>query len=146
MDDKLSKKEIDTMLNALAEGEDDVDFEREKREKILEESEEVEREYDTMYYPQVDGITPTVVAEPIKGDIISRQAAIDAFQMFREYESNRTNAEWVKMIETVLNELPSIQPEAYYECPHCHDIRKRPKAFGWFECPVCGARWEVKNG
>ena len=113
MDDKLSKKEIDTMLNALAEGEDDVDFEREKREKILEESEEVEREYDTMYYPQVDGITPTVVAEPIKGDIISRQAAIDAFQMFREYESNRTNAEWVKMIETVLNELPSIQPEAY---------------------------------
>ena len=35
--DKLSKKEIDTMLNALAEGEDFT---------------------DPMYYPQVDGITP----------------------------------------------------------------------------------------
>ena len=75
--DKLSKKEIDTMLNDLAEGEDDVDFEREKREKILEESEEVEREYDTMYYPQVDGITPTVVAEPVKGDLISRRAVLE---------------------------------------------------------------------
>ena len=41
-------------------------------------------------------------------DAISRQAAIEAFQMFREYESNRSNKEWVDMIENVLNQLPPV--------------------------------------
>lgn len=41
-------------------------------------------------------------------DAISRQAAIEAFQMFREYESNRSNKEWVDRIETVLNKLPPV--------------------------------------
>jgi hypothetical protein len=43
-------------------------------------------------------------------DAISRQKAIEAFQMFREYESNRNNKEWVDRIETVVNQLPSVQP------------------------------------
>ena len=42
---------------------------------------------------------------------ISRQAAIEAFQMFREYESNRSNKEWVDRIETVLNQLPPVNPQ-----------------------------------
>lgn len=44
-------------------------------------------------------------------DAISRQAAIEAFQMFREYESNRSNKEWVDRIETVLNKLPPVKPQ-----------------------------------
>lgn len=43
-------------------------------------------------------------------DAISRQAAIDAFSMFAEYESNRTNAEWVDRIRVVLSSLPSVTP------------------------------------
>ena len=48
--------------------------------------------------------------------------------------------ETLNTVKEHIERMPSIQPEAYYECPHCYDIRKRPKAFGWFECPVCGAR------
>ena len=44
-------------------------------------------------------------------DAISRQEAIEAFQMFREYESNRSHKEWVELIETVLNQLPSVRPQ-----------------------------------
>jgi len=43
-------------------------------------------------------------------DAISRQTAIEAFQMFREYYSNRSNKEWVDRIETVLNKLPPVNP------------------------------------
>ena len=42
-------------------------------------------------------------------DTISRQEAIDAFSMFAEYESNRTNAEWVDRIRVVLSSLPPVQ-------------------------------------
>lgn len=81
-------------------------------------------EGEVMYYPQVDGVTPTVVNTEaleqssynsinpeLNGDMISRQAAIEAFQMFREYESNRSNKEWVNRIETVLNQLPPVNPQ-----------------------------------
>ena len=44
-------------------------------------------------------------------DAISRQATIEAFQMFRGYESNRTNAEWVDRIETVVEKLPPVKQE-----------------------------------
>ena len=44
-------------------------------------------------------------------DAISRQEAVEAFQMFREYESNRSNKGWVNRIETVLNQLPSVNPQ-----------------------------------
>lgn len=42
---------------------------------------------------------------------ISRQEAIEAFQIFREYESNRSHKEWVDRIETVLNQLPPVTPQ-----------------------------------
>ena len=46
-----------------------------------------------------------------EGDLISRQATIEAFQMFRGYEANRTNAEWVDRIETIVKKLPSVKQE-----------------------------------
>lgn len=46
----------------------------------------------------------------MKDDTISRQAAIDAFAPYAEYESNRTNAEWVRRINMVLSALPPAQP------------------------------------
>ena len=46
----------------------------------------------------------------MKDDMISRQAAIDAFAPYAEYESNRTNAEWVRRINMVLSALPPAQP------------------------------------
>jgi len=42
--------------------------------------------------------------------LISLNAAIDAFAPYAEYESNRTNAEWVRRINMVLSALPSAQP------------------------------------
>ncbi len=82
-------------------------------------------------------------------DAISRQNAIEAFQIFREYESNRSNKEWVDRIETVLNQLPPVNPQlktghwipgekAQIECDQC--------GYGvmpWNNteyCPNCGAR------
>ena len=46
---------------------------------------------------------------------VSRQVAIEAFQIFREYESNRSNKEWVDRIETVLNQLPPVNPKSESE-------------------------------
>ena len=48
-------------------------------------------------------------------DAVSRQEAIEAFQIFQEYESNRSNKEWVDRIETVLNQLSSVNPQPKYE-------------------------------
>lgn len=56
-------------------------------------------------------------------DTINRKSAIEAFQMFREYESNRNNKEWVDRIETVLNQLPPVNPQ-----PICEEREKG-------ECP-----------
>ena len=50
-----------------------------------------------------------------KGQCINRQEAIDAFQIFREYESNRSSGEWVDRIETVLNHLQPVTPESRSE-------------------------------
>ena len=56
--------------------------------------------------------TPSNSENPNKcEDAISRQAAIDAFSMFAEYESNRTNAEWVNRTRIVLSSLPSVTPK-----------------------------------
>lgn len=52
----------------------------------------------------------------MKDDTISRAAAIEAFAPYAEYESNRTNAEWVRRVNMVLSALPPAQPnlsEAY---------------------------------
>ena len=45
-------------------------------------------------------------------DCISRQEAIKEFQIYREYSSNRSNADWVDRIETVLMHLPPVTPQA----------------------------------
>ena len=94
---------------------------------------------------------------------ISRQATIEAFQMFRGYESNRTNAEWVDRIETVVKKLPPINPqpktghwvEGQSDNPNIHNIlcsrciegypskghansQYTREKFQW--CPKCGAK------
>lgn len=43
-------------------------------------------------------------------DCISRKEAIKEFQVYREYDSNRTNDDWVDRIELVLADLPSVTP------------------------------------
>ena len=91
-------------------------------------------------------------------DLIDRQAAIYAFQMFRKYESNRSNKDWVDRIEAFLKAQPTIDAEPVrrgrwvgvspmvdsLECSIC----------GWnilgeeFEtnyCPNCGAKMEVDD-
>lgn len=76
-------------------------------------------------------------------DTISRQAAIDAFAPYAEYESNLTNADWVRRINTVLSALPSAQPE-----------RKTGKwqetDDGWdgvfYVCSECGCSWTLIDG
>ena len=64
------------------------------------------------YSDMVDEITnlKTLEQEPCE-DVISRQAIIEAFQMFRGYEANRTNVEWVDRIETVVKKLPSVNSQ-----------------------------------
>ena len=57
-------------------------------------------------------------------DTISRQAAIDAFAPYAEYESNRTNKEWVRRINMVLSALPPAQPgwiPCSERCPERYD-------------------------
>lgn len=55
-------------------------------------------------------------------DAISRQAVIEAFQMFREYESNLNNKEWVDRIENIVNQLPPVQPKPKTVCS-CNQIK-----------------------
>ena len=49
-------------------------------------------------------------------DLIDRQKAIEAFRPYAEYESNRSNADWVRRIELVLSELPSAEPDHWIFC------------------------------
>lgn len=86
---------------------------------IIEESQEDDAD-EWMGYPWK--VTPNLLMYEVRklpsvtpkqepcDDAISRQAAIDAFSMFAEYESNRTNAEWVDRIRVVLSSLPPVQP------------------------------------
>lgn len=81
-------------------------------------------------------------------DAISRQATIEAFQMFRGYEANRTNAEWVDRIETVVKKLPPVNPqpktgnwimhEKHRECSKCTVWLPKDMPRNSF-CPNCGA-------
>lgn len=89
-------------------------------------------------------------------DCISREDAIKEFQVYREYDSNRTNDDWVDRIELVLTDLPSVQPirpkgkwmatedeemniVGYY-CSSC-DLPMETEEKTPF-CPICGARME----
>ena len=49
-------------------------------------------------------------------DLIDRHKAIEAFRPYAEYESNRSNADWVSRIELVLSELPSAEPNHWIFC------------------------------
>lgn len=78
-------------------------------------------------------------------DLISRQAAIAAFKPYALYDSNRTNAEWVRRIEEVLKELPSAVKHGkwvyigghgfQYRCTKC----VRRAEYKTIYCPNCGS-------
>ena len=73
-------------------------------------------------------------------DAISRQEAVEAFQMFREYESNRSNEGWVNRIETVLNQLPPVNPQAktgHWIMPVQDDGMSEP-IYYQVRCSECG--------
>lgn len=58
-------------------------------------------------------------------ELIDRQAAIDAFKPYADYESNRTNADWVQRIELVLHDIPSAQPTLHgYNIEHLELIAR----------------------
>ena len=75
------------------------------------------------------------IAEPCE-NAISRQEAIEAFQMFREYESNRSNKEWVNRIETVLNQLPPVNSQPKTGCEGC--IHEKTGNNSTYPCSHCG--------
>ena len=86
-------------------------------EKQIQEPCDVFDEYGNYKYPSDFELTePNTATSMPCGDAISRQAAIEAFQMFREYYSNRSNKEWVNRIEVVLNQLPPVNPQ---NCDNC---------------------------
>lgn len=52
-------------------------------------------------------------------DLIDRRVAIEEFQMFRKYDSNRSNSEWVDRIEVVLKNQPIIDADPIIRCKDC---------------------------
>ena len=113
-DDSLSEwtpKQAEIQCNATDKGENRMT--REKRKIAAEEF----KEWRDSYYNKnklpatmfIEEVIKILEQEPCE-DAISRQATIEAFQMFRGYESNRTNAEWVDRIETVVEKLPPVNP------------------------------------
>lgn len=90
-------------------------------------------------------------------DLISRAEAINEFKPYAAYDSNLTNAEWVSRIESVLNALPSAEPqrkkgkwnisECYgitiAECSECKRMMPTPiNKYGATPlryCPYCGS-------
>ena len=92
-------------------------------------------------------------------DLISRQAAIEAFEKELSAKYNRRElAIGFVGIKSILNNLPSVQPERpkgewvhsneddgdYWECSQCKDqfvleVDVTPKEARMFFCPNCGA-------
>lgn len=62
---------------------------------------------------------PGDLVKDLVNDTISRKAAIDAFAPYAEYESNRTNAEWVRRINMGLTALPSVDAVPVVRCKEC---------------------------
>lgn len=84
-------------------------------------------------------------------DLISRQEAIAAFKPYALYDSNRTNAEWVRRIEAVLEELPSAEKQGEWKLnyalptlkPFCSVCGKdSPTKIRYDYCPHCGAKMD----
>ena len=92
-------------------------------------------------------------------DNISRQAAIEEIQPFGEYESNRTNKEWVRLCTIILKQLPStdrkghwidIDSETYtwkVRCNKCGHERSMMSTQGVYPnfCENCGALMEGED-
>lgn len=114
--------------------------------------EALEQSMPTMVYPQVDGITPTVVAQA-DGEYISKTSVLDTLYNFsvehgKDYERVRKH----------INELPSVAIpnkvghwKLLDECSnagyYCSECKKRVVKEGWSEtvkrikfCPNCGAK------
>lgn len=85
-------------------------------------------------------------------DLINRNAAIAAFKPYALYDSNRTNVEWVRRIELVLEALPSAEKhgkwihrmlttypaKAICVCNLCGQVMDGEYSY----CPRCGANME----
>lgn len=78
--------------------------------RLSEKKAEEERSSEELDFVQPHKKIPVTLDLTPCDNAVSRQAAVEAFQMFREYESNRSNKEWVNRIETVLNQLPPVNP------------------------------------
>lgn len=98
------------------------------------------RNYEPIYYPQVEGITPTVV-KPHDGDLISRQA-------LQEWIKDKSFGDIVVASEHNFDCLPPVKPQEKtghwipknsfllkYKCSECNCESER-----YNFCPNCGAR------
>lgn len=112
----------------------------------------------------VDTAIEVLQAQDATGGTISRRAAIAEFKPYALYDSNLTNAEWVRRIELVLEQLPSAEKHGKWEskaldnfrkyevvCSECgaryvgnYDAYDEPYDFNY--CPNCGARMEESDG
>ena len=71
-------------------------------------------------------------------DLIDRQAAIDAFQMFRKYDSSRSNSEWIDRIEVVMKKQPTIDAVEVVRCKDCDFCICAPKSISGRKCNLRG--------
>ncbi len=77
-------------------------------------------------------------------DTISRREAIEAFQPYNEYESNRSNKDWVRRIELVLGDLPSAESERKTGKWVKPTGMMPPEYHGDYWCSECQG-WALKN-
>lgn len=159
MGELFSQDEIDKVIEDIKPYWKDDAISREAVISIIEESQEDDVD-EWMDYPWK--VTPNLLMDEMRKlpsitpkqvpceDAISRQAAIDAFSIFAEYESNRTNAEWVDRIRVVLSSLQPVQPirprghwinkeltDEYGVVGNCSECKERRIIDNF--CPSCGA-------
>lgn len=77
------------------------------------------------------------------GDTILRQDAIDAFKPYAEYESNRSNKDWVKRIEVILSDLPSAEPELPEWVQEVERMYNKALCKPYIQKPLAWALYEV---
>lgn len=122
-----------------------------------------------MYFPQVNGITPTVVAQA-DGEYIPKQAVLENIDQWYEDKAD------IEDLIVKITYMPSVAippdhdgckdckyetyPEYYYPCCECkqnymdewqkkpHWIHRNDDYTDWLECPSCGygSEGEVKYG
>lgn len=87
-------------------------------------------EQEPVFYPQVEGVTPTVVKQEPCDDAISRQAVLDVWHT--SYSDNREENEEIQY-KKIAFDLPSVNPQP--KTGHCKDCK-------YFEYNS----WEKVNG